>query len=144
MTIDGPLTWACHICGQVRPDDKIAVYTHHRQLSANPAISFQENVRYCKRPPQLPRRRPGQALDRGRQRPDVPQLMAPTPTQVKLAQAIIYEALATVRSPGSQRAIHLHQLILDAEELDADLRRRPWPPNPKFRRLIAPPTNGRR
>jgi hypothetical protein len=39
------LTWTCHICGKIRPDDKIAVYKHIRRLESG--IEFIENVRYC-------------------------------------------------------------------------------------------------
>jgi uncharacterized Fe-S cluster protein YjdI len=40
-----PLTWACHVCGAVRPDDLIAVHKS-RWLRAD-RIAVQTNVRYC-------------------------------------------------------------------------------------------------
>lgn len=42
------LIWTCHICGQVRPCDKIGIFS--RDTSADydlPAGTIQQNVRYC-------------------------------------------------------------------------------------------------
>lgn len=39
------LEWTCHICGKVRPDDKINVYS--RMITLNREIPLKENVRYC-------------------------------------------------------------------------------------------------
>lgn len=39
-------TWKCHVCGQERPDDKIAVHSRSRPVGTN-GIVFQENIRYC-------------------------------------------------------------------------------------------------
>jgi hypothetical protein len=38
------LTWTCHVCGKVRPDDKISVY--HRIITHD-IIDITENIRYC-------------------------------------------------------------------------------------------------
>jgi len=42
MTIE----WTCHVCGKVRPDDKISVFTRTNVVPGTD-ITFQENVRYC-------------------------------------------------------------------------------------------------
>lgn len=48
MNLDS-LTWTCHVCGDVRPDAKISVFTHEREVNG---VSFRENVRHCNdRPP---------------------------------------------------------------------------------------------
>jgi hypothetical protein len=39
-----PLEWTCHVCGELRPDDKISV--HSRTVTIR-AIPITENVRYC-------------------------------------------------------------------------------------------------
>ncbi|MFA6971808.1 MAG: hypothetical protein WC208_10455 [Gallionella sp.] len=39
------LTWACHICKKVRPDDKISVYV--KPLMVNGKQLGEQNVRYC-------------------------------------------------------------------------------------------------
>jgi hypothetical protein len=38
------LTWSCHVCGAVRPDDKISVFKSERMLGR---IPVKQNVRYC-------------------------------------------------------------------------------------------------
>lgn len=38
------LTWMCHICGNIRPDDKISVLTKPRRVGL---ITLMQNVRYC-------------------------------------------------------------------------------------------------
>jgi hypothetical protein len=44
--MDNPnLTWACHICGDVRPDDKISVYSKPLMLAGG--VTADENIRYC-------------------------------------------------------------------------------------------------
>ena len=39
------LTWACHICGDVRPDAQISVL--NKPLFFHNAVVGSENVRYC-------------------------------------------------------------------------------------------------
>jgi hypothetical protein len=41
--------WSCHVCGELRPDDKIAVCKRSApyQRSARPPIPIRVNVRYC-------------------------------------------------------------------------------------------------
>lgn len=42
------LTWTCHVCGDLRPDEKISVYT--RDISEKHGLSsgtMKQNVRYC-------------------------------------------------------------------------------------------------
>ena len=39
-----PIEWTCHVCGELRPDDKISVYS--RTISKHD-IPITENVRYC-------------------------------------------------------------------------------------------------
>lgn len=42
------ITWECHVCGEVRPDDKISVFT--RDVSQKydlPKETLKENIRYC-------------------------------------------------------------------------------------------------
>ena len=39
------LTWYCHICKRMRPDDKISVYS--KPLIINGQVCGQENIRYC-------------------------------------------------------------------------------------------------
>lgn len=41
----GALTWTCHVCGAVRPDDKISVYT--RTLVSPTGVEIRSNTRYC-------------------------------------------------------------------------------------------------
>ena len=45
------LTWKCHICDDIRPDNKISVYTSDiSDTSAEnnlPRFMMQQNVRYC-------------------------------------------------------------------------------------------------
>ncbi len=46
------ITWTCHICGEERPDNMIAV--HKTDLSSEhglPPETMQQNVRYCKDKP---------------------------------------------------------------------------------------------
>lgn len=38
------LTWACHVCGQIRPDSKISVYSTKHKIEG---LEFIQNVRYC-------------------------------------------------------------------------------------------------
>lgn len=39
------MTWICHICGKVRIDEKISVYT--KPLIVNGMEMGQQNIRYC-------------------------------------------------------------------------------------------------
>ncbi|KKN38028.1 hypothetical protein LCGC14_0757400 [marine sediment metagenome] len=40
--------WACHICGDKRPDTMISVYTSIKRIGESPhTIPFTQNVRYC-------------------------------------------------------------------------------------------------
>lgn len=42
------LTWVCHVCGDLRPDDKISVYTTDvSEKHGLPPGTMQQNVRYC-------------------------------------------------------------------------------------------------
>jgi hypothetical protein len=38
------LTWTCHVCGDVRPDNRISVYQRHSMLAGR--FPYTENVRY--------------------------------------------------------------------------------------------------
>jgi len=38
------LTWACHVCGRVRPDHFISVYKGTRYING---IRVETNTRYC-------------------------------------------------------------------------------------------------
>jgi hypothetical protein len=38
------LEWTCHVCGELRPDDKIGVYS---RVSTRFGVELTENVRYC-------------------------------------------------------------------------------------------------
>jgi hypothetical protein len=38
------LEWTCHVCGELRPDDKINVYS---RVSTRFGVELTENVRYC-------------------------------------------------------------------------------------------------
>ena len=46
------LGWECHICGRVRPDEKIGVFSRDSSAAYNldPGM-VEENVRYCKDDP---------------------------------------------------------------------------------------------
>ena len=44
-SFEGNLTWRCHVCGELRPDDKISVAVHTR-VDGN-GIESKQNVRYC-------------------------------------------------------------------------------------------------
>lgn len=39
------IDWVCHVCGEVRPDDKIAVCTREGRLDSGARLTA--NVRYC-------------------------------------------------------------------------------------------------
>jgi hypothetical protein len=38
------LEWTCHICGKLRPDNKISV---HSRIINHGGFEIKENVRYC-------------------------------------------------------------------------------------------------
>jgi hypothetical protein len=38
------MTWKCHVCGKVREDAQISVYSTTRYMGSVP---IQQNVRYC-------------------------------------------------------------------------------------------------
>ncbi len=38
------LTWSCHVCGDIRPDDRISVQSNKVMIGA---VEAQENIRYC-------------------------------------------------------------------------------------------------
>lgn len=38
------MTWTCHVCGKVRPDERISV---HSTTTTYHGITMQQNVRYC-------------------------------------------------------------------------------------------------
>lgn len=40
------LEWVCHVCGKIRPDDKISVYSTTRG-STRLGVPIKHNVRYC-------------------------------------------------------------------------------------------------
>lgn len=40
-----PLDWRCHICNDIRPDDKISVNSHELDLGSGVVVT--ENIRYC-------------------------------------------------------------------------------------------------
>lgn len=43
-----PPTWTCHICGEERPDEMIAVRVHDTSEEFNlPPGTMKQNVRYC-------------------------------------------------------------------------------------------------
>lgn len=46
----GRLTWSCHICKEVRPDDKISVIT--KPLVIDGRIVGDQNIRYCNDKPE--------------------------------------------------------------------------------------------
>lgn len=39
------LTWSCHVCGDVRPDERISVYK--RETVTRTGVRVIENVRFC-------------------------------------------------------------------------------------------------
>ncbi len=39
------IKWTCHICGELRPDDKISVLT--KPLIINGQAAGEQNIRYC-------------------------------------------------------------------------------------------------
>ena len=41
-----PIEWTCHVCGELRPDDKISVHSRTVTLTLN-NVPMTENVRYC-------------------------------------------------------------------------------------------------
>lgn len=41
------LTWTCHICLDVRPDDKISVLTKIVEKYKDLDVKMTENIRYC-------------------------------------------------------------------------------------------------
>ena len=42
------LTWACHVCGETRPDSRISVLSKDTSAEYNlPKGSLKENIRYC-------------------------------------------------------------------------------------------------
>ena len=43
-------TWSCHICKEVRPDDKISVVT--KPLTINGKTVGHQNIRYCNDKPE--------------------------------------------------------------------------------------------
>jgi hypothetical protein len=53
---DDPLAdlyWRCHICGELRPDDKIRVFrTDISEEHGMPIGTIQQNVRYCEDRPE--------------------------------------------------------------------------------------------
>lgn len=40
-----PFTWTCHVCGDERPDEKVAVAKHKHTYPTG--VEIEENVRYC-------------------------------------------------------------------------------------------------
>lgn len=40
------ITWVCHVCGAVRPDNRISVFSSERRLPGHQAV-FVQNVRFC-------------------------------------------------------------------------------------------------
>lgn len=44
-SVESQLTWKCHVCGEVRPDERISVLSTER-VSEN-GVHYTENVRYC-------------------------------------------------------------------------------------------------
>ena len=38
------IEWNCHVCGKLRPDDKISV---HSRTVTRGVVEIKENVRYC-------------------------------------------------------------------------------------------------
>ena len=45
MEIYDGFTWKCHVCGEIRPDDKISVRQH--PLVVKGLVMGNQNVRYC-------------------------------------------------------------------------------------------------
>lgn len=47
----GELTWTCHVCKAERPDERISVLKHEREVDLTGTgfrpMRFTENVRYC-------------------------------------------------------------------------------------------------
>jgi hypothetical protein len=37
-------TWSCHVCGEIRPDERISVYSKEVEINN---IKIKQNVRYC-------------------------------------------------------------------------------------------------
>jgi len=50
MVFQKDLTWTCHICGKVRPDDKISVVT--KPWISNGYKIGDQNIRYCNDKPE--------------------------------------------------------------------------------------------
>ena len=50
MVFTKPLTWKCHICGELRPDANISVLTKPLVIGGRPC--GQQNIRYCNDNPQ--------------------------------------------------------------------------------------------
>lgn len=49
----GEQVWTCHICGCLRPDSKISVYSYDISLAYGlPAGTMKRNVRYCNDKPE--------------------------------------------------------------------------------------------
>lgn len=42
-----PMTWKCHVCGDVRPDAKISVLKTTWELAGHEGVPVKQNVRYC-------------------------------------------------------------------------------------------------
>lgn len=54
-------SWACHVCGHVRPDDRIAVYSRRYDVMTgdpSPAGTVRVNVRFCRDQPTCERKAP--------------------------------------------------------------------------------------
>ena len=40
------IEWTCHVCGDLRPDDKISVYSTEKPFGTT-GVMMKQNVRYC-------------------------------------------------------------------------------------------------
>jgi hypothetical protein len=66
------LTWQCHVCGDLREDSKISVFTRDVSQDAEPKLppgTMKINVRYCNDRPKCIDGAPHEARRRGRGRP---------------------------------------------------------------------------
>lgn len=44
--MNGDIVWSCHVCGAVRPDARISVFSSERRMIGHQVV-FVQNVRFC-------------------------------------------------------------------------------------------------
>lgn len=50
LTPSTGLSWACHVCGAERPDERISVYVRSHYFANG--VRMRENIRYCNDDPE--------------------------------------------------------------------------------------------